>query len=82
MALNLNMMYAYLETVGSIRQMEGNLYRIDYRAGYGLDELLARGAKNEKEVIRFISERLFFGWSVKIENKISACTAYAATTPE
>ena len=43
-------MLGRLRTIRSVRQMEGDLYRIDYNAVYRLDELLAQGAKNEKEV--------------------------------
>lgn len=75
-------MFGRLRTIRSIKQIEGDLYQIDYRADYKLDDLLAQGVKNVNDLIKFMSKKLFFGYPVKVEENLSACTAFAAVTPE
>ena len=75
-------MFGRFRTIRSIKQIEGDLYRINYHANYKLDKLLAQGVKNVNDLVKFVSKELFFGYPVKVEENLSACTAFVATTPE
>ena len=75
-------MFGRFRTMKGIRQIEGDLYRINYHADYKLDKLLMKGVKNTNDLIKFVSKELFFGYPIKIEENLSACTAFVATTPE
>ena len=75
-------MFGRLRTMRSIKQIEGDLYRINYHADYKLDELLTQGVKDVNDLIKFVSKKLFFGYPIKVEENLSACTAFVAVTPE
>ena len=75
-------MFGRFRTIKSIKQIEGDLYLVNYHANYKLDKLLTQGVKNVNDLVRFVSKELFFGYPIKIEENLSACTAFVATTPE
>ena len=80
-------MFERLRTIRNIRQIEGDLYRVDYYANYKLEKLLTQGVKDVDDLLKFVSKELFFGYPIKVnenllDDELSACTAFVATTPE
>jgi hypothetical protein len=75
-------MFPRLKTIRNIKRIEDDLYRLDYYADYKLDELLNQGAKDVEELTKFVSKKLFFGYPIKVEENLSACSAFGAITPE
>ena len=75
-------MFGRLRTIRSVKQIEGDLYRVDYHANYKLDDLLKQGVKDVNDLVKFVSKKLFFGYPIKVEENLSACSAFVATTPE
>lgn len=75
-------MFGRLRTMKSIKLIMGDLYRVDYHANYKLNELLEGGVKNVSGLMQFLSKKIFFGYPIKVVENYSACSAFAATTPE
>ena len=75
-------MFGRLRTIKNIKKIEDDLYRVDYYANYKLDKLLMQGVKNVNDLVSFVSKELFFGYPIKVEENLSACTAFVATTPD
>ena len=75
-------LYKRIRTMLSIRHIGEMLYKVEYRADYKLDKLLAKGVKDVAQLTSFVSKELFFGYPIDVNEQISGCTSFAAKSPE
>lgn len=71
-----------LSTIASIAKEKPNFYTIDYKADYGLDEFMVKGASTDVELTEFIVSKLMKGLPINIEIPDLGCSAFQAKTPE
>ncbi len=72
-----------LNTMKSVVRLDKNIYLLDYKNDYALDELLDTGVKNLGELIGFAAKKMTFG--AKLFNLGEAdfgCSTFEAHTPE
>lgn len=75
-------LFSRLKTVSSIKNIDGDLYYVDYQVDYKLDQVLDKGISNVEELEGFLSKELFFGYPIKTNENLFGCSAFAATTPD
>ncbi|MFD2830992.1 linear amide C-N hydrolase [Corticicoccus populi] len=75
-------LFTRIKTMRSIKNIEGDLYQVDYHANYKLDDILKTGVKNVDELEGILSKKLFFGYPVKTNENLFGCSAFSAETPE
>lgn len=71
-----------IQTISSIKHIEGDLYTVDYQVDYKLDRVLEKGLSSVEELEAIISDELFFGYPIKTNENLFGCSAFAAKTPE
>lgn len=71
-----------IRTILSIQYVQGDLYKVDYYADYKLDKMLEQGVSSTEELENFLSQELFFGYPVSIDEDLFGCTAFAAQSPD
>ena len=74
-------LFKRITTMKSIRHIGGKFYRLNYRANYKLDKLLSRGVKDVAGLMSFVSKEIYFGYPIKVNEKISGCTSFTAQSP-
>lgn len=67
-----------INTVTTIRQLEDQLFYVDYKADYGLDEFLQVGASSDGELKDFIISHLLNGLPLDFELPELGCSTFAA----
>jgi len=70
-----------VQTMHSLRHIGGKLYKINYKANYNLDKLLATGVKDVAGLTSFVSKELFFGYPIEVNEQICGCTSFACESP-
>ena len=75
-------LFSRLRTISTIKQVEGDLYRVDYHADYKLDKILKESVSNVPELEQALSKHLFFGYPIKTNENLFGCTAFFASTPD
>lgn len=72
-----------LKTMKSVIRLDNNIYLLDYKNDYYLDELLEKGVKNIGELIGFATKKLTLGAGVlKTGDCDCGCSTFEAHTPE
>jgi len=75
-------LYGRLASMMSIRNIDGDLYRMNYRQNYHLDKALAAGIRNEEELLSYICDDMFFGYQIDGNFSKYGCAAFASATPD
>ncbi len=73
-----------LVTMRSVRQLDSNIYLLDYKNDYHLPELLERGASSIGELMAFAADSLTFGLRLfrAGTDEGAGCTTFEACTPQ
>lgn len=66
--INVGVLFSRLKTISSIKQVEGDLYSVDYHVDYKLDEVLEHGVSNVKELEDIVSKKIFLDIQLKPMN--------------
>lgn len=74
-------LFKRIKTMLGIQHIGGNLYKVDYRADYKLDKLLAKGVKDTAGLTSFLSKEIYFGYPIDLSENISGCSSFAAKSP-
>lgn len=68
-----------LETLFSLKELDSHpLYQMDYAGDYGFDDFLKVGAKDDREIERFIIKRLLKGVDIDLNIASAGCSAFCA----
>ena len=72
-----------LVTLASLRQVDAHpLYTMTYSGDYGFDDFLKTGAKNDRDIERFIMKRLLRGVQINLGIADAGCSAFCARNEE
>ncbi|KAF1302866.1 linear amide C-N hydrolase [Enterococcus saccharolyticus] len=75
-------LFTRLKTISSIKQVDGDLYSVNYQNDYKLDDVLARGVSSVSELEKVVSDKLFFGYPIETNENLFGCSAFSVKTPE
>jgi len=67
-----------IATIAAVEQLDDALFKLEYKADYGLDEFLKVGAKSDAELKEFIISRLLKGIPLDFELPELGCSTFAA----
>ncbi|MFA6857771.1 MAG: linear amide C-N hydrolase [Treponema sp.] len=66
-----------LRSLGSLEKIDTyGMFRMTYYGDYGFDDFLKTGAKSDKDIERFVTERLLKGLPVHLSATGAGCTAF------
>ena len=75
----INVMYqGEINTMAAIRQLDDQLFALEYKADYGFTEFLEVGASSDAEVKDFIMKRLLRGMPIDFELPTLGCSTFSA----
>ena len=85
--MNKNKNYDYKKaqeaTLKTLKQVDDNIWVMDYKCPYGLDAILEQGTKGIMDAVRFLQKEVKFPHLVpNPENDGFACSTYNAKTPD
>ena len=75
-------LYGRVASMMSIRNVGDDLYTMNYRQDYHLDKALKAEIKDERELLRFICDDLFFGYQIDGNPGKYSCSAFITPTPD
>lgn len=67
-----------LRSLCSLQQREPGVYTMNYYGDYGFDEFLQTGAQSDKDIERFVTDRLLKGIPVEINVTDAGCTCFVS----
>lgn len=71
------------KTLKSVIRLDSNIYMLDYKNDYFLDEVLENGVKNLGELIAFAAKKMTFGVNLfEIGDGDFGCSTFDAFTPD
>lgn len=69
-------------TALSLKQVTEQLYTVNYQQEYNLDKALTAEIKSEKELYKFISDEIFFGYQLDSNISEFYCSAFLTETQD
>jgi len=77
--ININNFENELRSLASIKKVDDyGMFQMTYFGDYGFDDFLKVGAKNDSELERHVSERVYRGMPIKLNLAGGGCTVFAA----
>ena len=76
-----NILYGRVSTISSVKQLGEGMYTVNYRHDYQLDKALKAGITDERSLLKFISDEMFFGYEVDSNIDKYACSAFLTESP-
>ena len=74
---------AQKETLKTLKQVDDNVWVMEYKCPYGLDAILEQGTKGIMDAVKFLQKEVKFPHLVpNPENTGFACSTYNAKTPD
>lgn len=74
---------AHKLTISSVKQVDENVFMLDYNNDYKLEKLLEQGCKSLPELLKFAADNIFFGVNIfKAQPDEFGCTTFNAFTPD
>lgn len=71
------------DTLSTLKQLDGNIWTMEYKSSYGLDALLDKGCGNIMDAVAFLQKEVKMpALSVNPEHSGFACSTFNAKTPE
>lgn len=72
-----------LKTLSTLKKEDAyGFYTMTYAGDYGFDEFLLTGAKNDREIEKFVMKRLLKGIEIDLNISSAGCTAFCAKNTE
>ena len=76
------LLYGRIAAVLSVKTVAEEFYTMNFQQDYHLDKALSADIKSEDDLIRFISDDMFFGYPMKASALSCACSAFRSETPD
>ena len=71
------------DTLSTLKQLDENVWIMQYKSNYGLDKLLDKGCGNIMDAVKFLQKEVNFpALTVNPEHSGFACSTFNAKTPE
>ena len=77
-----NILYGRVSTISSVKQLGEGMYTVNYRHDYQLDKALESGVNDERSLLKFISDEMFFGYQIDSNIDKYACSAFLTESPD
>ncbi len=77
-----NILYGRVSTISSVKQLGEGMYTVNYRHDYQLDKALESGIEDERSLLKFICDEMYFGYQVDANLEKYACSAFVTKTPD
>ena len=77
-----NILYGRVSTISSVKQIGEGMYTINYRHDYNLDKALGAEINDERSLLKFICDEMYFGYQVDSNIEKYACSAFLTETPD
>ncbi|MBQ3299876.1 MAG: linear amide C-N hydrolase [Ruminococcus sp.] len=77
-----NILYGRVSTISSVKQLGEGMYTVNYRHDYQLDKALESGIDDERSLLKFICDDMFFGYQVDANLEKYACSAFLTESPD
>ena len=77
-----NILYGRVSTISSVKQLGEGMYTVNYRHDYQLDKALELGIDDERSLLKFICDEMYFGYQVDANLEKYACRAFVTKTPD
>ena len=77
-----NILYGRVSTISSVKQLGEGMYTVNYRHDYQLDKALESGIDDERSLLKFICDEMYFGYQVDANLEKYACRAFVTKTPD
>ena len=77
-----NILYGRVSTISSVKQLGEGMYTVNYRHDYQLDKALELGIDDERSLLKFICDEMYFGYQVDANLEKYACSAFVTKTPD
>ena len=77
-----NILYGRIATMASVKQLGEGMYTVNYRHDYQLDKALESGIEDERSLLKFICDEMYFGYQVDANLEKYACSAFVTKTPD
>ena len=71
-----------IKTANSIQKVDNNFYTMKYSGDYGFDDFLKVGARNDAELVEFVSKQILKGFSINVKPPDLSCSTFNAATPD
>ena len=69
-----------LRSLTSLKRLDAHpLYQMNYCGDYGFSDFLTQGASNDKEIERFVTQRLLKGLEIDLNIASAGCSAFSAS---
>lgn len=77
-----NILYGRVSTISSVKQLGEGMYTVNYRHDYRLDKALESGIDDERSLLKFICDEMYFGYQVDSNIEKYACSAFLTESPD
>lgn len=77
-----NILYGRVSTISSVKQLGEGMYTVNYRHDYQLDKAFESGIDDERSLLKFICDEMYFGYQVDSNIEKYACSAFVTKTPD
>lgn len=77
-----NILYGRVSTISSVKQLGEGMYTVNYRHDYQLDKALESGIDDERSLLKFICDEMYFGYQVDSNIEKYACSAFLTESPD
>lgn len=77
-----NILYGRVSTISSVKQLGEGMYTVNYRHDYQLDKAFESGIDDERSLLKFICDEMYFGYQVDANLEKYACSAFVTKTPD
>jgi hypothetical protein len=72
-----------LRSLISLNRLDAHpLYQMNYRGDYGFSDFLTQGASNDKEIERFVTQKLLKGLKIDLNIASAGCSAFSASNEQ
>ncbi len=77
-----NILYGRVSTISSVKQLGEGMYTVNYRHDYQLDKALESGIDDERSLLKFICDEMYFGYQVDSNIEKYACSVFLTESPD
>ena len=77
-----NILYGRVSTISSVKQLGEGMYTVNYRHDYQLDKALESGIDDERSLLKFICDEMYFGYQADSNIEKYACSAFLTESPD
>ncbi|MBQ1507040.1 MAG: linear amide C-N hydrolase, partial [Ruminococcus sp.] len=75
-------LYSRVSTMASVEYVGADFYKMTYTHDYQLDKALSSEITDERKLLKFVCDEMFFGYQIDGNLDTYACSAFVTETPD